>query len=187
VLQASAERLQFADDMFDAALAQLVVHFMADPVAGLTEMARVTRPDGVVAACVWDHAGGQGPLGVFWRPRARSTPKSTTNHGSRARARDTWANCSSQPGSARSRRRSSRPRSSTRASRSGGSRSPAASGLQAPTSRASTRGGRSSCARRAVVCCPPPRLCSRLRRGRRADSRRHPLGAGWSRRWGLNR
>ena len=46
---------------FDVALAQLVVHFMADPLAGLTEMARVTRGDGVVAACVWDHAGGQGP------------------------------------------------------------------------------------------------------------------------------
>jgi hypothetical protein len=29
-------------------------------------MARVTRKDGVVAACVWDHAGGRGPLGVFW-------------------------------------------------------------------------------------------------------------------------
>ncbi len=67
VLQASAERLPFADRTFDAALAQLVVHFMADPVAGLREMARVTRPDGVVAACVWDHAGGGGPLSVFWR------------------------------------------------------------------------------------------------------------------------
>jgi SAM-dependent methyltransferase len=67
VQQASAEQLPFADDTFDAALAQLVVHFMADPVAGLAEMARVTRPDGVVAACVWDHAGGQGPLGVFWQ------------------------------------------------------------------------------------------------------------------------
>ena len=66
VHQASAERLPFPDQTFDAALAQLVVHFMADPVAGLTEMARVTRPDGVVAACVWDHAGGQGPLGIFW-------------------------------------------------------------------------------------------------------------------------
>jgi SAM-dependent methyltransferase len=64
---ASAERLPFADRAFDAALAQLVVHFMTDPVAGLTEMARVTRGDGVVAACVWDHAGGQGPLGLFWK------------------------------------------------------------------------------------------------------------------------
>ena len=63
VRRAAAEDLPFADGEFDAALAQLVVHFMADPVAGLKEMARV---GGVVAACVWDHQGGQGPLGVFW-------------------------------------------------------------------------------------------------------------------------
>ena len=39
---ASAEELPFPDAAFDAAIAQLVVHFMADPV------------------------GGQGPLGLFW-------------------------------------------------------------------------------------------------------------------------
>jgi ubiquinone/menaquinone biosynthesis C-methylase UbiE len=66
VQQASAEHLPFADVSFDAALAQLVIHFMADPIAGLAEMARVTRQGGVVAACVWDHAGGKGPLGAFW-------------------------------------------------------------------------------------------------------------------------
>ena len=63
---ASAEELPFPDDTFDAAIAQLVVHFMTDPVAGLAEMARVTRPGGTVAACVWDHGGGQGPLSTFW-------------------------------------------------------------------------------------------------------------------------
>lgn len=63
---APAERLPFPDDAFDASLAQLVVHFMDDPVAGLGEMARVTRPGGVVAACVWDHAGDGGPLSRFW-------------------------------------------------------------------------------------------------------------------------
>ena len=63
---ASAEALPYDDDTFDAALAQLVLHFMADPVAGLREMARVTRPGGAVAACVWDHAGGSGPLSHFW-------------------------------------------------------------------------------------------------------------------------
>jgi len=62
----AAEQLPFPDRVFDAAMAQLVVHFMADPVAGLREMGRVTRPGGVVAACVWDHAGGRGPLAVFW-------------------------------------------------------------------------------------------------------------------------
>ena len=66
VQPAVAEQLPFADDEFDAALAQLVVHFMADPVDGLREMARVTRPGGVVAACVWDHGGGCGPLALFW-------------------------------------------------------------------------------------------------------------------------
>ena len=66
VERAAAEQLPFEDRSFDAALAQLVVHFMADPVAGLREMARVTRQRGVVAAGVWDHAGGQGPLNLFW-------------------------------------------------------------------------------------------------------------------------
>jgi SAM-dependent methyltransferase len=63
----AAEDLPFPDDSFDVALAQLVVHFMADPVAGLREMARVTRRAGTVAACVWDHAGGSGPLTAFWQ------------------------------------------------------------------------------------------------------------------------
>ena len=66
VRQAPAEQLPFADKSFDAALAQLVVHFMKDPIAGLTEMGRVTQPDGVVAASVWDHGGSQGPLRLFW-------------------------------------------------------------------------------------------------------------------------
>lgn len=66
VRSGTAEDLPFADGSFDAALAQLVVHFMRDPVAGLRQMARVTRPGGTVAACVWDHAGGNGPLSPFW-------------------------------------------------------------------------------------------------------------------------
>lgn len=63
---AVAEKLPFNDGEFDGAVAQLVVHFMTDPVAGIAEMARVTRPGGRVAACVWDYAGGRGPLSVFW-------------------------------------------------------------------------------------------------------------------------
>jgi SAM-dependent methyltransferase len=66
VRHAAAEALPFSDGEFDVALAQLVVHFMADPIVGLQEMARVTRGGGVVVACVWDHAGGRGPLSLFW-------------------------------------------------------------------------------------------------------------------------
>jgi SAM-dependent methyltransferase len=71
---AAAELLPFDDGVFDATFAQLVVHFMTDPVAGLREMARVTRPDGVVVACVWDHAGGQTPLSLFWRAARELDP-----------------------------------------------------------------------------------------------------------------
>ncbi len=67
VRQAPAEHLPFPDRAFDAAIAQLVVHFMADPIAGLAEMARVTRVDGVVAACVWDYGSGRDPLANFWQ------------------------------------------------------------------------------------------------------------------------
>jgi hypothetical protein len=47
---------------------------MADPIAGLREMARVTREHGIVAACVWDHAGGQGPLSVLWKAALELDP-----------------------------------------------------------------------------------------------------------------
>lgn len=66
VRQAPAEHLPFPDEAFDAALAQLVVSFMADPVAGIAEMGRVTRPGGVIAASVWDLAEGPSPLSPLW-------------------------------------------------------------------------------------------------------------------------
>jgi SAM-dependent methyltransferase len=67
VRSATAEDLPYDDDVFAASFAQLVVHFMTDPVAGLAEMGRVTRPGGAVAACVWDHGGTAGPLTVLWQ------------------------------------------------------------------------------------------------------------------------
>ena len=71
---AAAEQLPFGDDEFDAALAQLVVHFMADAVAGLREMGRVTRSGGVVAASVWDMAGGRAPISLFWQAARDEDP-----------------------------------------------------------------------------------------------------------------
>jgi SAM-dependent methyltransferase len=64
VRRGTAEELPYDTAVFDAALAQLVVHFMADAVGGLRQMARVTRRAGVVAACVWD--GPTGALAPFW-------------------------------------------------------------------------------------------------------------------------
>ncbi|HQR25844.1 MAG TPA: class I SAM-dependent methyltransferase, partial [Nocardioides sp.] len=76
VRRGTAEALPYPDGSFDATLAQLVVHFMSDPVAGLREMGRVVRRGGTVAACVWDHAGHTGPLAVFWAAAARLDPDS---------------------------------------------------------------------------------------------------------------
>jgi len=84
---ASAEDLPFGDDEFDAALAQLVVHFMADPVAGLAEMRRVTRPAGVVAASVWDVGGGRAPISPYWKA-ARELDPNLTGESDRAGARE---------------------------------------------------------------------------------------------------
>jgi SAM-dependent methyltransferase len=78
---ATAEALPHPDDAFDATLAQLVVHFMSDPVAGLREMARVTRPGGVVAACVWDYGGGRHPLWPFWEAVAELDPNAPNESG----------------------------------------------------------------------------------------------------------
>ena len=74
---AAAELLPYPDATFDLTLAQLVVHFMRDPVAGLREMHRVTRHGGIVAACVWDYGGGQGPPSLCWRAARDLDPTAT--------------------------------------------------------------------------------------------------------------
>jgi SAM-dependent methyltransferase len=83
VRQGRAEQLPYADGEFDAALSQLVVHFMRDPVAGIAEMGRVTRAGGPVAACVWDLAGGRSPVSPFWRA-ANDVVPSTDDESERA-------------------------------------------------------------------------------------------------------
>ena len=75
VRQGTAESLPFESDSFDLVLAQLVVHFMRDPVAALGEMGRVTRPSGVVAASVWDYENDRSPLSAFWRAARTLDPE----------------------------------------------------------------------------------------------------------------
>lgn len=77
VHRAPAEQLPFGDGVFDHALAQLVVHFMQDPVTGLAEMARVTTRGGRVAACTWDLAGDRSPLNPLWSAARRLDPRIT--------------------------------------------------------------------------------------------------------------
>ena len=78
---ASAESIPFDDDSFDVTLAELVVHFMSDPVAGLREMARVTKPGGPIAACVWDHTSDTGALSAFWKVVRTVDPEADDESG----------------------------------------------------------------------------------------------------------
>jgi len=61
-----AQALEFPDAAFDKTLSLLVMNFIPDPARALREMVRVTRPDGVVAAGVWDYGDGMQMLRVFW-------------------------------------------------------------------------------------------------------------------------
>jgi SAM-dependent methyltransferase len=73
-----AEELPWPDGAFDATLCSLVVAFMQDPDRGIREMARVTRPGGTVAACMWDiPGGGMTMLSTFWAAARKIDPDAT--------------------------------------------------------------------------------------------------------------
>jgi SAM-dependent methyltransferase len=61
-----AEQLQFADANFDLTISALILNFVPNPQKALTEMIRVTRPTGTVAAAVWDYGEGMEMLRIFW-------------------------------------------------------------------------------------------------------------------------
>ena len=72
--QGDAAELPFADGAFDAALSLLVLNFLPDADKAAREMARVTKPGGVVAASVWDFRGGLTHLRVFLDTAAALDP-----------------------------------------------------------------------------------------------------------------
>ena len=61
-----AQALPFADGTFDAVTSGLVLNFVPSPERGVTEMVRVARPGGTVAAYVWDYAGAMQLIRRFW-------------------------------------------------------------------------------------------------------------------------
>ena len=65
-LEASAEEIPLDADSMDAVVTTWTLCTIPDASRALAEMRRVTRPGGTIAACVWDHAGGRGPLAAFW-------------------------------------------------------------------------------------------------------------------------
>jgi SAM-dependent methyltransferase len=63
---ADATALPCPDSTVDAAVSGLVLNFVGQPQRMVAEMARAVRPAGVVAAYVWDYAGGMQLIRRFW-------------------------------------------------------------------------------------------------------------------------
>jgi SAM-dependent methyltransferase len=61
-----ARSLPLDDDGVDVAVSGLVLNFVPEPSVAVAEMARVVRPEGSVAAYVWDYAGKMQLMRYFW-------------------------------------------------------------------------------------------------------------------------
>jgi SAM-dependent methyltransferase len=63
---ADATALPWKSNTFDATMSGLVLNFVPDPRAMASEMTRVTKPGGKVAAYVWDYGRGMEMMRHFW-------------------------------------------------------------------------------------------------------------------------
>ena len=71
-----AQALQAASATFDAVVSGLVLNFVPEPDRAVSEMVRVARPGGTVAAYVWDYAEGMQMMRHFWDAAGELDPKS---------------------------------------------------------------------------------------------------------------
>ena len=81
IARGDACELPFPDDSFDRTVALLVLHFIPESEQALSEMTRVTKPGGVVAAAVWDSFGGMPVQRMFWDTAAVLDPSSASIRG----------------------------------------------------------------------------------------------------------
>ncbi|HXG36158.1 MAG TPA: class I SAM-dependent methyltransferase [Dehalococcoidia bacterium] len=63
---ADVQALPFAGAEFGAVAGSLMLNFVPDPAKAVSEMTRVAKPGGTVAACVWDYAGEMQMIRRFW-------------------------------------------------------------------------------------------------------------------------
>lgn len=94
-----AEALPLGDGVFDAALALLVLQDFDEPKQAVREMARVTRTDGVVAACVWDFENGLPMLSLLRQATEAVAPDEVLatfrkRHGGLQDLHALWRECS---------------------------------------------------------------------------------------------
>ena len=68
---ADAQHLPFPGKSFDIVASALVVNFISNKAGAISEMRRVVRPGGLVAACVWNFAAELSPSGPLRRAMRR--------------------------------------------------------------------------------------------------------------------
>jgi SAM-dependent methyltransferase len=85
-----AAALDAGDASFDRCYSLLALNFVKEPARAIREMRRVTRPDGVVAAAVWDFAGGLTYQRLFWDTAAALDPAADAARGRHYAAALTW-------------------------------------------------------------------------------------------------
>jgi SAM-dependent methyltransferase len=61
-----AQQMPLRSQRFDAVVSGLALNFVPGPEAAVSEMARVARGGGIVAAYVWDYAHGMELMRYFW-------------------------------------------------------------------------------------------------------------------------
>ena len=67
--EGSATMLPYADNTFDQSVTLLVLMFIADAEKAISELVRVTKPGGKLAACVWSKTGYK--VGEIFQDEAR--------------------------------------------------------------------------------------------------------------------
>lgn len=66
LVQGSAESIPLPSGSFDAIVSGLVLNFVLDQPAALTEMCRLAAPGATIAAYVWDYGDGMQYMRYFW-------------------------------------------------------------------------------------------------------------------------
>ncbi len=74
---ADAVSLPLEDSIFDVCVSGLGLNFVSDPAKALSELRRVSRPGGVVAAYVWEYSGQVRFLREFWDAAAAVDPSAS--------------------------------------------------------------------------------------------------------------
>ena len=77
-LTGNAESLPLDSDHCDAVVSALMLNFVRDQRKAISEMRRVTKPGGIIAAYVWDYADQMQMLRYFWDAAMSIDPKASS-------------------------------------------------------------------------------------------------------------